>query len=82
MRVACGKVTAWQLALVPLVLVATHAHGQTENLMRLPEVIVTAPSPDRSLRRTPHGVSVITAADIAQSAATTDSRVCSACRPI
>ena len=71
MRVACGKVTAWQLALVPLVLVATHAPGQTENLMRLPEVIVTAPSPDRSLRRTPHGVSVITAADIAQTAATT-----------
>jgi len=36
---------------------------------RLPEVIVTAPSADSSLRQVPHSVSVITADDIARSPA-------------
>lgn len=36
---------------------------------RLPQVFVSAPSPDHSLRRTPHGVSVITAGEIERSGA-------------
>lgn len=47
------------------------AFAQTEGFARLPEVIVTAPSGDGSLRTVPHGVSVITADDILKSTATT-----------
>lgn len=48
---------------------AQDAGRPEEGLARLPEIIVTAPSADSSLRQAPHSVSVITAEDIARSPA-------------
>lgn len=56
-----------------LVFAAANAQAQTrpDPIGELDEVIVTAPSRDGTLRTTPHGVTVITAADIQRSTAHT-----------
>ena len=60
---------------VALALCAMLAHAQSTRGAQasgdsVPEVIVTAPGPDGTVRTTPHGVSVFTADDIRRSAAT------------
>ena len=65
-----------QLALgIALALCALSAHTQSGGAAQVPaesvpEVIVTAPGADGTVRTTPHGVSVFTADDIRRSAAT------------
>jgi iron complex outermembrane recepter protein len=46
------------------------AAGTDDRVIELKEIIVTAPSADGTLRTTPHGVTAITASDIARSTAT------------
>ena len=55
---------------IALALVWGCASAQDTDLPRLPAVVVTAPGADGTLRSVPHGLSVITADDIARSTAT------------
>ncbi len=57
-------------ALAVMALAASAATAQTGDPARLPDVLVTAPSADHRVRRTPHSVSVITEAAITRSPAT------------
>jgi len=55
---------------VLLVSTATQTSAEQDPILETNQVVVTAPSADGTLRTTAHGVSVITAADIARSNAT------------
>ena len=66
-RIPVARLLSCALACVAAM---THAAGSDERVIELKEIIVTAPSADGTLRTTPHGVTAITAADIARSTAT------------
>lgn len=57
-------------AVIACAAVTARAAGIDDRVIELKEIIVTAPSADGTLRTTPHGVTAITASDIARSTAT------------
>jgi len=67
MRLRAPALIAAALALDPA---PATAAPQDDDFLEAKEVVVTAPSVDGTVRTTPHGVSVITAADIERSTAT------------
>lgn len=67
MRPRAPALIAAALALDPT---AAAAASGNDDFLEAKEVVVTAPSVDGTVRRTPHGVSVITAAEIERSTAT------------
>jgi len=64
-------------AALSLLVGAVAAHAQSDRVVELGEVVVSAPSADRTVRTTPHGITIITAADIARSTATSLSELLS-----
>ncbi len=62
---------AWRCAVaIPCAVATVQAAGVDDRVIESKEIIVTAPSADGTLRTTPHGVTAITASDIARSTAT------------
>jgi outer membrane receptor protein involved in Fe transport len=67
----CRRARAAQFLALPAFLAAAPAPGQVDPGLRTPEVVVSAASADGTARAVPHGVSVITAQDIARSSSIT-----------